>query len=59
VKLADRISNLQQPPDYWPRDKRQRYQEEAGQILDHLGEASPFLASRLAAKIEAYGEWID
>jgi (p)ppGpp synthase/HD superfamily hydrolase len=32
VKLADRISNLQSPPDYWKQDKIIRYREEGIQI---------------------------
>ena len=58
VKLADRICNLQQPPHYWTSEKRVAYREEAKQILDALGTASPFLASRLRLKIEAYSQWL-
>ncbi len=59
VKLADRIANLAPPPRHWPADKRRRYQGEARLILKALGEASPFLAKRLAAKIETYEAHID
>lgn len=55
VKLADRITNLQPPPAHWMADKIRSYQEEARIILEHLGEASPVLAARLAGKIEGYG----
>ncbi len=55
VKLADRIVNLQQPPAYWQPQKIAAYRAEAGVILAALGAASPFLAARLAAKIEVYG----
>jgi (p)ppGpp synthase/HD superfamily hydrolase len=55
VKLADRITNLQPPPSHWTKDKIEKYREEAIEILDTLGEASDFLASRLREKIDGYG----
>ncbi len=55
VKLADRIANLYHPPFYWTAEKIERYKIEARIILDALGAASPRLAARLAAKIDAYG----
>ncbi|GAA6620166.1 HD domain-containing protein [Scytonema sp. NUACC26] len=58
VKLVDRISNLQAPPHYWTSDKIIRYREEGVQIYEALKDASPFLASRLAGKIEAYKMFI-
>jgi (p)ppGpp synthase/HD superfamily hydrolase len=54
VKLADRISNLQSPPHDWDKNKIIRYRDEAILIHDRLHPASPFLASRLATKIENY-----
>jgi (p)ppGpp synthase/HD superfamily hydrolase len=54
VKLADRITNLQPPPIHWDTTKIRRYREEAIEIHTHLQSASPFLASRLAQKIEHY-----
>jgi hypothetical protein len=59
VKLADRITNLAEPPSYWSRDKRAAYREEARVILAALGGASAPLAARLAAKIEAYGAFVE
>ncbi|KAF3889354.1 MULTISPECIES: HD domain-containing protein [Nostocales] len=59
VKLADRISNLQAPPHYWTSDKIVRYREEGILIYDALKDASPFLASRLACKIEDYKVFIN
>lgn len=56
VKLADRIVNMQPPPKHWQPAKIAAYRDEARTILAALGEASPFLAARLAAKIAAYGE---
>lgn len=54
VKLADRITNLQPPPDSWSREKVAAYKEEARLILDELGAASRYLSERLAGKIESY-----
>jgi guanosine-3',5'-bis(diphosphate) 3'-pyrophosphohydrolase len=54
VKLADRITNLQSPPHYWTQEKIIRYRDEAIEIHNALKAASPFLASRLATKIENY-----
>lgn len=59
VKLADRITNMARPPAHWSAGKRRRYQAEARLILETLGEASAFLAARLAARIEAYDAWLD
>jgi len=54
VKLADRITNLQPPPSHWTAAKIAGYRDEARLIHAELGGASPFLATRLLAKIEAY-----
>lgn len=54
VKLADRISNLGQPPPHWTGEKISRYRAEAKVILDTLGEGNEFLAKRLADRIAAY-----
>jgi (p)ppGpp synthase/HD superfamily hydrolase len=54
VKLADRITNLSEPPHYWTKEKRQKYREEAIAIADALGEASPALDTRIRAKAKAY-----
>lgn len=58
VKLADRITNLQAPPHYWKQDKIVRYRTEAISIYEALKNTSPFLASRLASKIENYQAFI-
>ncbi|NEQ51248.1 MAG: bifunctional (p)ppGpp synthetase/guanosine-3',5'-bis(diphosphate) 3'-pyrophosphohydrolase [Leptolyngbya sp. SIO3F4] len=55
VKLADRISNLQEPPKHWGQEKILRYEAEARMILEALGEANGWLAQRLEEKIVAYG----
>jgi len=57
VKLADRITNLQPPPSHWNRQKINAYREEAKQILDELETAVPYLAARLAQKIDIYKQF--
>ena len=54
VKLADRISNLRPPPQFWTGDKRASYRKDALLIYEALKDASPALSSRLMAKIDAY-----
>ncbi|HLO55473.1 MAG TPA: HD domain-containing protein [Saprospiraceae bacterium] len=54
VKLADRITNLQQPPSHWSPEKISNYHTEAKIILDSLKGANPYLEDRLAAKIIEY-----
>jgi len=54
VKLCDRISNLQPPPNYWSREKATKYRDEAIFILEQLGGASVFLSARLQKKIDDY-----
>lgn len=56
VKLADRITNLQPPPSGWPAGKVVRYRAESVDILQRLGDASPYLARRLQLKIDGYGQ---
>jgi guanosine-3',5'-bis(diphosphate) 3'-pyrophosphohydrolase len=58
VKLADRITNLQPPPPHWDRDKRINYQAQARIILSELGEGNVYLARRLKAMIETYGDYL-
>ncbi|WPL13533.1 hypothetical protein Thiosp_03337 [Thiorhodovibrio litoralis] len=58
VKLCDRITNLQPPPRHWDKIKIENYKNEAGFILDRLGEASPFLADRLSNKIANYEQYL-
>jgi (p)ppGpp synthase/HD superfamily hydrolase len=54
VKLADRITNLQEPPFYWTKEKKQSYLREAKQIWATLKHTNPYLGNRLSQKIEAY-----
>lgn len=54
VKLADRITNLEEPPSYWTKEKRLAYRDEAKVILDALGSAHAGLAQRLETRRAAY-----
>jgi (p)ppGpp synthase/HD superfamily hydrolase len=59
VKLCDRITNMQKPPTHWPDDKVVAYRAEAQYILEQLGSANDFLATRLAKKIDEYSLYCD
>lgn len=54
VKIADRITNLQKPPDYWTGTKRAAYLEEAKVIAKVLSGKHPFLDKRIQRKISEY-----
>lgn len=58
VKLADRITNLQPPPYFWDRTKKQHYLEEARLILHALAQGNEYLAERLKVKIGEYQKGI-
>ncbi len=58
VKMADRISNLLPPPPNWTRQRAEAYRRDAIKIHDSLKSASAYLADRLAAKIEAYQQFL-
>jgi len=58
VKLADRITNLQKPPEHWKSEKISAYLKEAGIILDELAHCDDYLAKRLAGKIKEYSKYI-
>lgn len=55
VKLADRITNLQTPPEHWSKAKSLKYWEEAKLIVDKLKGKNSYLQKRLDRKIEEYG----
>ena len=57
VKLADRITNLQTPPQLWGIEKISEYQKEAIQIGDALKGSNDFLEKRLQEKIVDYLEY--
>ena len=54
VKLADRITNLEPPPDHWSVEKRLRYLAEAREILALLGDASEVMRRRFERKLVEY-----
>lgn len=58
VKLADRITNLQSPPNHWSQAKIAAYADEAGVILDQLGGYSACLGQRLREKISEYQRFL-
>lgn len=58
VKLADRISNMKEPPGYWNRSKRKNYQKMARVILDCLKGSNLYLEKRLEQMIIHYNEYI-
>lgn len=59
VKLADRITNLSEPPAYWPSEKRTKYREEALIIHKHLSISNELLATRLLSRSESYKKYIN
>lgn len=57
VKLADRITNLQIPPEHWNPEKIKEYHKEALQILDSLQGGNKYLEKRLSEKIKNYSDY--
>lgn len=58
VKLADRITNMQPPPEHWISEKRRNYLEQAREIHADLKNASPYLSSRLSEKMKEYENYV-
>ena len=58
VKLADRTSNLQPPPEHWDNNKRMEYLKMAGIILFELKGGNAYLEKRLEQKIIDYKKFI-
>lgn len=54
VKLADRITNLQPPPDTWNTHKVDNYKDEAKLIATELKGANIHLDQRIRNKISEY-----
>lgn len=57
VKICDRITNLQPPPQHWQKEKIQNYRAEAKTIHRLLGSANEYLGKRLAIKIKDYQQY--
>lgn len=58
VKMADRVVNLQPPPQHWNTIKRTAYLEEAKVLHAVLKTASTAFAERLEEKIHKYENYI-
>ncbi len=58
VKLADRITNLTQPPESWDGQKIFNYHKEAKFILSCLKNSNAYLSKRLEEKINEYRVYI-
>ncbi|SNR14136.1 HD domain-containing protein [Tenacibaculum jejuense] len=58
VKIADRITNLQEPPKHWNQNKIENYLKEAQLISNELSGKNDCLNNRLLQKIEAYSKFI-
>ncbi|OMQ12799.1 HD domain-containing protein [[Flexibacter] sp. ATCC 35103] len=54
VKLADRITNLQIPPENWSTEKINEYHKQALQILTTLKGGNEYLEKRLSERIQNY-----
>ncbi len=59
VKLADRITNLQMPPQHWDNLKKEQYHKEAEIILGELRGGNKFLEARLTNKIIEYENYLE
>lgn len=59
VKLADRITNLQKPPNHWDKAKIQNYLNEAIIINQKLDNKNPYLNNRLLFKINEYKKYTE
>lgn len=58
VKLADRISNMQRPPELWDANKVIDYKKTAGIILLQLRGGNKYLENRLHQKILEYNQFV-
>lgn len=58
VKMADRITNLYEPPFYWKDEKKLKYMEEAEIIYSELKDGNKYLAERLKTKIKEYNRFL-
>lgn len=58
VKIADRITNLQEPPSHWSAEKRSNYLAQAEMMAHELSNKNEYLNQRLLSKIEEYRTYI-
>jgi len=54
VKLADRIANLQKPPELWSTLQKSSYLDEAVLIATHLEGGNAYLENRIRELIHSY-----
>lgn len=59
VKIADRITNLQSPPEHWSNEKIKNYHKEAQLISESLKDKHEYLNERLKSKIEDYSNYLN
>lgn len=57
IKLADRITNLQPPPEHWSFEKITEYQKQAVLIYNSLKDGNEYLGDRLWEKIVDYSKY--
>ena len=58
VKLADRITNLQKPPELWNASKKSAYLDEAVFIAAYLEGGNAYLEQRIKELIQSYKAYI-
>ncbi|MGN7783354.1 HD domain-containing protein [Niabella sp. 22666] len=58
VKLADRITNLQKPPELWNASKKSLYLDEAVLIATYLEGGNPYLENRIRELIHSYKAYL-
>lgn len=58
IKLADRITNMQKPPQSWDAQKIFNYHKESKFILSCLKNSNAYLSKRLEDKIAQYRVYI-
>jgi (p)ppGpp synthase/HD superfamily hydrolase len=58
VKMADRITNLNEPPYYWSKEKIIEYRDEAQFIYDNLYLSDKMMSDRLKQKIKDYSRFL-
>ena len=58
VKLADRITNLQKPPELWNTSKKSLYLNEAVSIATYLEGGNPYLENRIKELIQSYQAYL-